>query len=111
MSRPLTSLEKSFASAVMEVVRSLSRGETISYAEAARRAGYPGAARAVGSLMRKNHDPSVPCHRVVRSDGCCGEYNAGGERKKAERLQEEGVAIGTRIAAGKQVWYIKEHIL
>ena len=107
MSRRLQMPEHAFASAVIEVVRSLSRGETVSYAEAARRAGYPGAARAVGSLMRKNHDPSVPCHRVVRSDGRCGEYNSGGEQKKAERLAQEGVALGTRIIAGKQVWYVK----
>lgn len=107
MSRPSKSFEHGFASAVTEVVRFLSPGETVSYAEAARRAGYPGAARAVGSLMRKNHDPSVPCHRVVRSDGRCGEYNGGGERKKAERLMQEGVALGTRIIAGKQVWYVK----
>lgn len=107
MSRQLRSPEYSFASAVTEAVRSLSPGETISYAEAARRAGYSGAARAVGSLMRKNHDPSVPCHRVVRSDGRCGEYNGGGEQKKAERLEQEGVALATKIVAGRKAWYVK----
>lgn len=107
MSQQLRSPEYCFTSAVTEVVRSLPPGKTISYAEAARRAGYPGAARAVGSLMRKNHDPSVPCHRVVRSDGRCGEYNAGGERKKAERLAQEGVALIARIVAGRKAWYIK----
>ncbi|MBP5993376.1 MAG: MGMT family protein [Candidatus Moranbacteria bacterium] len=111
MSRRLQTPEHAFASAVTEVVRSLSRGETVSYAEVARRAGYSGAARAVGSLMRKNHDPSVPCHRVIRSDGRCGEYNGGGEQKKAERLEQEGIALGMRIVAGQKTWYIKQSIV
>lgn len=102
--------EHDFVSAVTGVVRSLSRGETITYAEAARQAGYPGAARAVGSLMRKNHDPSVPCHRVVRSDGRCGEYNGGGEQKKADRLKQEGVLIDMKIISGRKMWYIRKTI-
>ena len=51
-------------------------------------AGKPKAARAVGAIMRANHDPSVPCHRVVKSDGTLGGYNRGVERKR-ELLREE----------------------
>jgi O-6-methylguanine DNA methyltransferase len=51
-------------------------GCRITYAELARRAGYPGAARAVGTAMRKNPFPLLfPCHRVVRSDGTLGRYS------------------------------------
>ena len=53
----------------------------MTYAEVARAAGYPGAARAVGNALNKNHDPSVPCHRVIRSDGNVGGYNRGTEQK------------------------------
>lgn len=56
----------------------------------AERAGYPGAARAVGTVMKRNYDPSVPCHRVVRSDGRIGAYNRGGEEAKRELLRAEG---------------------
>jgi O-6-methylguanine DNA methyltransferase len=64
----------------------------MTYQEVAAKAGSPGASRAVGSLMKANHDPSIPCHRVVRSDGSIGEYNrAGGSKTKWSRLEEEGV--------------------
>lgn len=80
-----------FAERVLEVVRGIPRGQVRSYAEVARLAGVSGAARVVGTLMRKNLDPSVPCHRVVRSDGSVGEYNRGGTEAKTRILHEEGV--------------------
>lgn len=50
--------------------RQIARGETISYAELASRAGSPAAARAAGQAMRHNRLPIiVPCHRVVGSSG------------------------------------------
>ncbi len=82
-----------FASAVMAVVKKIPRGEVLTYSEVAIRAGFWGAGRAVGTLMKKNFDPGVPCHRVVRADGRVGEYNRGGSAQKIARLQEEGVCI------------------
>lgn len=64
----------------------------MTYSEVARRAGRPGASRAVGNILNKNHDPAVPCHRVVRSDGSAGGYNRG-EREKIRKLKAEGVII------------------
>lgn len=61
----------------------------MSYAEVADAAGFPGAFRAVGSLMSHNHDPKIPCHRVVRSDGNPGRYN-GGDARKIMLLRKEG---------------------
>lgn len=78
-----------FRKRVLRVVRSIPRGETMSYSEVAQAAGNPGAARAVGSIMKQNHDISVPCHRVIRSDGKPGEYNGGAEKKIA-LLKAEG---------------------
>jgi methylated-DNA-[protein]-cysteine S-methyltransferase len=53
-------------------------GKTITYGELAKRAGYPGAARTVGTAMKKNRLPIViPCHRVVPASGGLGEYSAG----------------------------------
>ena len=79
-----------FAQRVREVVKQIPRGKTASYAEVAAAAGYPGAARAVGTVMKNNHDKSVPCHRVIRSGGKLGEYNDGGTEAKRRLLQEEG---------------------
>lgn len=79
-----------FADKVREVVRAIPKGRTMTYGEVAAYAGSPGAARAVGSIMKRNYDPSVPCHRVVRSDGKVGEYNRGGTGAKISILIKEG---------------------
>ena len=51
---------------VYAVLRKVPAGKTVTYGELAKRAGYPGAARAVGTAMRKNRLPIViPCHRVI----------------------------------------------
>ena len=53
-------------------------GETISYAEQARRVGNPRAARAVGSANAANRVPVVlPCHRVVSAGGGLGGFGGG----------------------------------
>lgn len=73
-----------------EIVREIPKGETLTYGEVAGRAGSPNAARAVGSIMSSNFDPTIPCHRVIRADGKIGKYNRGGEERKCELLREEG---------------------
>lgn len=81
-----------FAERVRAVVRRIPKGKTMSYGEVAKRAGNPGAARAVGMIMSKNFDPRVPCHRVVRADGKIGGYNRGGPSKKIELIMMERYA-------------------
>ncbi len=78
----------SFMESVFAVVRTIPSGATMTYKEVAVAAGRPGAYRAVGNILNKNYDPSIPCHRVVRSDGTTGGYNRGGE-EKARRLRFE----------------------
>ena len=58
-------------------------GSTISYGDLARRSGFRGAARFVGTTMAKNMVPIIiPCHRVIRSDGSMGNYSGGIHIKK-----------------------------
>jgi O-6-methylguanine DNA methyltransferase len=78
-----------FTEKVLDVVRAIPAGETMTYADVAQAAGSPGAARAVGNIMRNNFRPDVPCHRVIRSDGKVGEYNRGGEEVKEKLLAAE----------------------
>ncbi len=80
---------KTFSERVRDEVKKIPRGETLTYAEIAARAGSPGASRAVGSVLRKNFDPEIPCHRVIRSDGSLGRYNRG-DAEKERLLREEG---------------------
>ena len=83
---------KTFADRVRDVVRAIPKGKTLSYGEVARLAGCPGAARAVGSVMKNNYDKTVPCHRVIRSDGRIGEYNRGGaDAKRALLIKEKAL--------------------
>jgi methylated-DNA-[protein]-cysteine S-methyltransferase len=77
-----------FKDRVLAVVLKIPKGETLTYGEVANLAGYPGAARAVGSVMSSNFRSDIPCHRVVRADGI-GRYNRGEEKKK-ELLKKEG---------------------
>lgn len=89
-----------FKERVLATVRKIPKGKTMSYGEVAYAAGYPGAARAVGTLMAHNHDKTVPCHRVIRSDGKVGEYNGGGPEMKLKRLRAEGVKMSGQFVSG-----------
>lgn len=82
-------MKATFADLVRDTVRQIPKGETRTYGEVAAAIGRPGAARAVGTVMKHNYDPSVPCHRVVRADGTVGEYNRGGPAVKQKLLAEE----------------------
>ena len=65
----------------------------MTYKEAAKLAGSPRAFRAVGNALNKNPDlKTIPCHRVVRSDGTVGGYKQGTNRK-ISLLSKEGVII------------------
>ncbi|MDD5084029.1 MAG: MGMT family protein [Candidatus Moranbacteria bacterium] len=87
---------RSFAENVRDVVRRIPRGHVLTYGQVAKLSGAPGAARAVGTVMRHNFDRAVPCHRVVRSSGEVGEYNRGGSAVKIRILKEEGVQFVTK---------------
>lgn len=83
-------MKKDFKEKVLNIVRGIKKGDVMTYKEVAECAGTPQGARAVGNIMKKNFDPTVPCHRVIRSDGKIGGYNRGGTRKKISLLKKEG---------------------
>lgn len=87
--------QKSFKERVLEVIRQIPKAQVLSYKEVSARAGVAGAARSVGTICKNNTDKSVPCHRVIRSDGKVGEYNGlrtntKGKSAKADLLNSEG---------------------
>lgn len=84
--------EKSFTEKVLAIVRAIPRGSVMTYGQVAVRAGSPGAARAVGSILKQNYNPKIPCHRVIRSDGIAGEYNRG-RAEKIRKLKQEGALL------------------
>lgn len=82
---------KSLKEKVFAVVKKIPKGNVLTYAEVARRAGKPRAARAVGAILRTNFDPKIPCHRVIRSDGTLGGYNRGAKNKLAILKKEKAL--------------------
>ncbi len=85
----MNSQASSFRGRVLAVVTAIPKGQVLTYQEVAQAVGSPGAARAVGSILKINFDPKIPCHRVIRSDGRLGQYNRG-TKQKEKLLQQEG---------------------
>ena len=78
-----------FRREVYSALLRVKRGEVLTYGELARRAGHPGAARAVGTAMAKNPLPLlIPCHRVIRGDGTLGQFTADGGADFKMTMQE-----------------------
>lgn len=64
-----------FSKAIWNALRAISPGETVSYAELARKSGHDAAVRAAGTACGNNRIILlVPCHRVVKSNGQSGNY-------------------------------------
>ena len=79
-----------FQQAVIRHCRQIRCGKTVSYGELARSAGFPRAARAVGSVMANNRWPLIiPCHRVVAANGLGGFSARQGLQMKKRLLSAE----------------------
>ncbi|MBT8207318.1 MAG: hypothetical protein HKN07_00290 [Acidimicrobiia bacterium] len=77
-----------FEEAVTQVIESLGPGDVASYGDIATEAGYPGAARAVGNVLRQSS--GLPWWRVVAANG---RLVPGNEAEHAQRLRAEGVKV------------------
>jgi methylated-DNA-[protein]-cysteine S-methyltransferase len=76
--------ERGFRRRVLGELAKVRFGHTLSYGDLARRAGSPGAARAVGGVMAENPIPLVvPCHRVLAAGGKIGGFTGGLGLKRA----------------------------
>lgn len=82
-----------FQRRLTSVLRSVPRGEVVTYGELAALAGRPGAARAAGTYCATNRFAIVvPCHRVVAAGGI-GGYGTDGIPVKRRLLALEGVLL------------------
>lgn len=77
------------------MVRRIPPGRVTTYGDVAAVAGRPGAARAVGNIMRECNVPGVPCHRVIAAAGRLGGFGGNLELKRS-LLRAEGVLV-TRL--------------
>jgi len=78
---------------VWKEIAKIPYGKTKTYKELAIAIGKPKSARAVANACGKNpYAPTIPCHRVIRSDGKLGGYSGkGGINTKIELLKQEGI--------------------
>src|SRR3954468_12593678 len=77
-----------FRARTVAVIAALAPGEVVSYGDVAAQAGFPGAARAVGAVLRAAD--GLPWWRVVMSTG---RLAPGKEAEQGRRLRAEGVRV------------------
>ena len=89
---PLDIRGTAFQQRVWRALKKIPSGETVCYADIARRIGAPKAVRAVASAIAANNVAvAIPCHRVIRNDGSLSGYAWGVERKR-ELIRRESNA-------------------
>ncbi len=77
-----------FELAVASVLDGLAEGDVVTYGEVAAEAGHPGAARAVGTFLRRRS--GYPWWRVIAASG---RLVPGHEAEQAQRLRAEHVRV------------------
>ncbi len=78
-----------FEEKVVEVVRRIPAGEVLTYGDVAEEAGFPGAARAVGNLLRTTA-VELPWWRVV---GAGGRITSPAAARQSALLESEGWVV------------------
>ena len=82
---------------VYDLLLKIPAGKVSTYGDLAKALGNPSASREIGRILGRNPNPiTVPCHRVVMSDGKVGGY-AHGSNKKIKLLEEEGISFTGKI--------------
>jgi O-6-methylguanine DNA methyltransferase len=87
-----------FERRVLTIVSRIPPGRVTTYGDVARLAGKPGAARAVGNIMRQADRPGLPYHRVIGAGGGLGGYSS--LPLKRSLLAAEGLTVTPRRVAG-----------
>ncbi len=101
-------MARAFKESVLIVLRQIPRGKVITYGEVALIAGFPGAARAVGTLLRGGmYGDDVPWQRVIGAGGRITTYRAGIGDLQRRLLELEGVEVtgGNRIDLNRFGWH------
>lgn len=82
------------AKAVFEMVKKIPAGRVMTYGQIAKLVGFINP-RLVGRILHQNPDPqSIPCYRVVNSQGKLSpSFAFGGLSAQQEKLEQEGIKI------------------
>lgn len=82
---------------MLRVVASIPAGRVATYGDVARMAGRPGAARAVGNILRDAPEPHLPYHRVIGAAGAIGGFGRSPQLKRALLAAEDHTFRGKRL--------------
>lgn len=79
---PVLAVGSDFQLQVWRALLGIPIGAVVSYGELAAKIGRPQAVRALGTAVGQNAVAYlIPCHRVIRAGGHCGQYRWGAARK------------------------------
>ena len=80
---------------VYEILKTIPKGNVVTYGQIAERLGNKNLSRAVGNILHRNPDPSqFPCHRVVNRNGMVSQAFAfGGAQAQKRLLEKEGIVF------------------
>jgi O-6-methylguanine DNA methyltransferase len=87
-----------FENRVLTLISRVPAGRVITYGDVASLAGRPGAARAVGNIMRQAMRPGLPYHRVIAAGGHLGGYSS--LALKRSLLAAEGLTVTPNRVVG-----------
>ncbi len=91
---PIRLPEKPLLQKVLQAVLKIPYGKTVSYSGLAEICGCR-SVRATATAVGKNPLPIlIPCHRVIKKDGSCGQYGFGGPEVKRALLELERKKAG-----------------
>lgn len=74
-------------SKIFRHLRKIPKGKTTTYKELAEK--FSTSPRAVGMILKSNKDKSVPCYKVIKSDGSLGGYNKLHGKSKKKLIEQE----------------------
>lgn len=80
-----------FTKKVYKITKKIPKGKITTYKLIANKLNTK-AYRAVGTILKNNNNPEIPCHRVVKSNKKPGNYNKG-KKEKIRLLKKEGIKI------------------
>jgi len=83
-----------FNEKVLNLTKKIPKGKVTTYKEIAKALNTK-AYRAVGTSLRKNTKPiTIPCHRVVKSNGTIGAYKGKpNSKEKTKLLKKERIKV------------------
>ncbi len=82
---------------IYSIVKSIPPGRVTTYGQIAAMTGNYRRSRVVGFAMAGCRDSSVPCHRVVRSDGRLAKnFGIAGAELQRALLEAEGVKVTSK---------------